>query len=288
VRILSPGSEAFVRRAGSDLARGQEALGPGIGLRAGAIGLLSALGWTEIPCPRRPLVAVLTTGDEVLPPAPDAVPLGPGQIRDANGPALAAAVAEAGARCALRLHAPDDPEALRSAFAACEAAAADVIIAAGGVSVGDFDYVKGAAEERGALDFWRVAIKPGKPLAFGRIGGALFFGLPGNPVSALVTFELFVRPVLRRLGGFRALRRPRVSAVLGEPLAHVSGRREFVRAHLVWRDDTYHAFPEADQGSHQLAALARADALLIADEARGHYDAGEVVPALLLSGDGAD
>lgn len=273
-----PASRQFIRPAGSDLRRGQRALAAGASLDAGEIGLLSALNHTRVLCARRPRVALLTTGDEVVPPGLD--PLTPGQIRDANGPALAAAARTAGAVVMARLHARDDADAVRAAFDAC--AGADVIVASGGVSVGAFDYVTSVLKEAGELAFWRIAIKPGKPLAFGRLGDAVFFGLPGNPVSSLVTFELFVRPVLRRLAGHRAIFRPRVSAVLTTALPHAPGRREFVRAALVWQDDTYQATPTGAQGSHRLASLTDADALLIADEDHGGYAAGDRLPAMLL------
>jgi molybdopterin molybdotransferase len=246
-------------------------------LDAASIGFLSALNRTAVSCPRLPRVAVLTTGDEVAPPG---VPLAPGQIRDANGPALAAAAQEAGADVALRRHVRDDAAAVGDALAAC--AGCDVILASGGVSVGDYDYVKKVVEQAGNLDFWRIAIKPGKPLAFGQAHGALFFGLPGNPVSSLVTFELFVRPVLRRLAGHSAVLRPVVWATLAAPLPHSPGRREFARAHREWHEGAYLARPTGAQGSHRLTSLTGANALLIAHEDRGDYEAGERIPAMLI------
>jgi molybdopterin molybdotransferase len=175
----------------------------------------------------------------------------------------------------------DDRDAVERALDAC--AGCDVIVTSGGVSVGAFDYVKAALEARGGLDFWRIAIKPGKPLAFGRIGGALFFGLPGNPVSSLVTFELFVRPVLRTMAGHRNPLRRVVSAVLATPLPHEPGRREFVRARLTWEGEGYLATPTGAQGSHRLSSLTAADAYLIAHEEHEEYAAGERLPAMLLS-----
>jgi molybdopterin biosynthesis enzyme len=127
-----------------------------------------------------------------------------------------------------------------------------------------------------------VAVKPGKPLAFGKIGKALFFGLPGNPVSSLVTFELFVRPVLRKLAGYKEVTRPQVRAILTTDLPHESGRREFVRAKLHWQENTYHATPTGAQGSHRLTSMVGANALLIAHEDHGDYRAGERLPALAL------
>lgn len=282
VIVRDPGSSTHVRAAGSDIARGSLALGASTTLDAGAIGLLAALGHAHAPCVCCPRVAILTTGDELI--APGAGTLVPGQIFDANGPALAAAVHEAGGRVAHRHHARDSEHAVRDALDACVGSGANLILASGGVSVGDRDYVKTVVQAAGTLDFWRVAIKPGKPLAFGRVGNALFFGLPGNPVSSLVTFELFVRPVLRRLAGHASGHRRAVSALLTAPLSHAPGRREFARARLSWRNDAYHAAPLGAQTSHRLSSLAGADALLIAREDHGDYAAGERLSALLLGG----
>jgi molybdopterin molybdotransferase len=161
--------------------------------------------------------------------------------------------------------------------------ACDVIVSSGGVSVGDHDHVKAVLQQEGTLDFWRIAIKPGKPLAFGTLGSALFFGLPGNPVSSLVTFELFVRPVLRRLAGHQNPHRLQTTATLTEPLAHAPGRREFVRC--AFKPDTtgtLRATPTGLQGSHRLHSMVGANGLLIAHEEHGDYAVGETLPLLLL------
>jgi molybdopterin molybdotransferase len=279
VTIHADGSSGFLRRAGSDIRRGTLALAAGMALDPGAIGILASLNRASVQCPRLPRVALLTTGDEVIPVGDR--PLQIGQIRDSNGPALAAAIRKAGGIVAHRQHVRDTPTAVHQALDAC--AGCDVVVTSGGVSVGAFDYVKAALEERGGLDFWRIAIKPGKPLAFGRLGDALLFGLPGNPVSSLVTFELFVRPALRKLAGCEDVTRPLVSAVLATSLSHERGRREFVRARLTWREDRYVATPTGTQGSHRLSSLAGADAYLIAHEERGDYAIGESLPAMLLS-----
>lgn len=281
VFLFAQASAAFIRRAGSDIARAAKALEAGETLEAGSIGLLSALNQAMVFCPRLPRIGLLTTGDEVIPPGPE--PLRPGQIRDANGPALAAAIQESGSRLVAHRHARDTEADVRRALDSFRGdSACDVILASGGVSVGDLDFVKSVAAEAGALDFWRVAIKPGKPLAFGHVHGSVFFGLPGNPVSSLVTFELFVRPLLRKLAGHAQTARPRVSAELAAPLPHAPGRREFVRARLAWRNDTFLATPTGSQASHRLASLTGADALLIAHEDHGDYAPGDRLPALLL------
>ena len=288
VELLLPASERFIRRVGSDLLVGALALPSGTEIDTGAIGLLAALGQRSVLCRRQPRVAVLTTGDEVYFGGDSTPPFG--SIYDANGPALVAAVQQAGAIVAVHRHIGDDPAAIRAALT--EASGCDLILTSGGVSVGEFDYVKAAVEEIGSLNFWRIAIKPGKPLAFGRIGDALFFGLPGNPVSALVTFELFVRPALRKMAGYSRLQRTLVSAVLGSPLPHEPGRREFVRARLEAPEKQgkagelpagLRALPLGSQDSHRLSSLASADALLIAHEEHGDYAIGDTLPAILLN-----
>lgn len=281
-------SAHFIRRAGSDLPRGALALAAGSILDGAALGLLAALNHTDLPCVRQPRVAVITTGDEII--SVGGPSLQPGQIRDANGPALQAVVHEAGAIPALRFHVPDSLEDTRDALRA--ASECDVIVSCGGVSVGAFDFVKAALEaEGGNVDFWRVAIRPGKPLCFGRIprksrsdlaGSALFFGLPGNPASSLVTFELFVRPVLRKLGGYQSVSRSVLSVRLAAPMDHEPGRREFVRARLSFDGPTPNATPTGAQTSHRLASMLNVDALLVADENRGDYAVGETLPALWL------
>ena len=196
IRFRSLGSAGFVRAAGSDIRRGAEAVEAGVTIDAGIVGLLAALNYPEVACARRPRVGLIVTGDEIVRIGGGALQVG--KIRDANGPALAVAIREAGAEVTVTAYAGDSAVATRAAILQC-AGSCDVIVSTGGVSVGEYDYVKATVEELGLLDFWRIAIKPGKPLAFGRVGNSLFFGLPGNPVSSLVTFELFVRPLLRNL-----------------------------------------------------------------------------------------
>jgi molybdopterin molybdotransferase len=280
VTLRHGGSPAHIRRRGSDLAHGALAIPAGTTLGAGALGLLAALGIADVRCPRRPRVGVLTTGDELV--RSPTIPLQPGQIRDANGPALVAALTEAGAIVDDVQHAADTVQAVRDSFAALSGC--DVIVSSGGVSVGDHDHVRAVLEAQGRLDFWRIALKPGKPLAFGRIGESLFVGLPGNPVSSLVTFELFVRPLLRRLAGHSQFLRPCVLATLSAALDHAPGRREFVRARVAFESGVCTATPTGAQGSHRLHSLIGANALLIAHEDHGRYDAGQSLPALLLSG----
>ena len=279
VTLTHGGSAKFIRGRGSDIAEGALALPKGTTIGAGEVALLAALNLFALSCPRRPRVGLLSTGDELVPVGE--APLGPGQIRDANGPALAAAIAAAGGVLVAHRHARDTPEAIHEALDALSDC--DLILSSGGVSVGDHDHVKAVLQTRGTLDFWRIAIKPGKPLAFGHLGSAVFFGLPGNPASALVTFELFVRPVLRRLAGQARPLRPEIRARLTQNLAHAPGRREFVRASITWNDGIAHATPTGEQTSHRTHSLVGADALLIAHEDRADYEAGETLPALWLT-----
>ncbi|HET8734773.1 MAG TPA: gephyrin-like molybdotransferase Glp [Anaeromyxobacteraceae bacterium] len=215
LRAAEPGR--FVRPAGADVAAGSVALPAGLEVDAGAIGLAAALGLPELPVHRRPRVGILATGDEI-------VPLGghprPGQIFESNGHQLAAACAEAGADPVRLPLARDDRDSLRRSLAA--ARDLDALVCIGGVSVGDRDLVRAGLTGSGArLDFWRVAMRPGKPVAFGRWGRMAVFGLPGNPASSLVTFELFVRPALRALAGLpgtgRIVLRARLSAAEEKP-----------------------------------------------------------------------
>ncbi len=277
VTLRHGGSPSFIRKRGSDIAEGALAIAAGAALGSGEVALLAALGVTEVACPRSPRVGLLTTGDELV---PLGQPLGPGQIYNSNGPALEAAIVEAGGIVAARAHACDTAVETEAAFDALSDC--DVIVSSGGVSMGDHDHVKAVLEKQGGLDFWRIAIKPGKPLAFGKIGSALFFGLPGNPASSLVTFELFVRPVLKKLAGHNKVLRPEIRATLATPLEHSRGRREFVRAGLEWRDGVAYATPTGAQTSHRTHSLVGADALLVANESHGDYVAGDVLPALLI------
>ncbi len=283
VCVLTPASAAYIRRAGSDLPSGALAIPKGSEIDTGAAALLAALGHRTASCTQRPRVAVLTTGDEIYSGAGD-LPFG--SIYDANGPALAAAIEQAGGDAKFQRHpVADDLEAVRSALRGVNDC--DIVITSGGVSVGQFDFVKAAVEEMGSLDFWRIAIKPGKPLAFGRLGSALFFGLPGNPVSSLVTFALFVRPALRKRAGYSRLFNPVIPVTLGAALPHQPGRREFARARLETvsgKDGSeLRAFPLGAQDSHRLSSLALAEVLLIAHEDHQDFDAGETLPAMFLN-----
>jgi molybdopterin molybdotransferase len=242
------------------------------------IALLAALGVHPVPVTRRPRVAILSTGDEL---APLGEHPGPGQIRESNAPYLAAAVARAGAEPVLLGIARDRTEEIRAKLQ--QAASADLVLSSGGVSVGDYDLVKQILSEQGSIDFWRVRMRPGKPLAFGLLGATPLLGLPGNPVSAAVTFELFGRPAIRKMLGCRQIERPTVEVVYeGEDIERAE-RRQFVRTRLTSRGGTLVSGTTGAQGSHIISSLRGATALLIVMEGEGVIRTGDHAQALLLN-----
>jgi molybdopterin molybdotransferase len=263
-----------VREAGDDLRAGATVLTAGSVLSPAAIGLAAAAGRAVVRCARVPRVAVLATGDELREPG---APLGPGQLHDSNALTLTALARRAGAVVVSAGHVADRPDATREAIAGA-LEAADVVVISGGVSVGPHDHVKPALTALGVReDFWRVALRPGKPTWFGTRGATLVFGLPGNPVSAMVTFLLFVRPALAALQGASAAP-GRLRAVLAVPLPRHADRDECVRVRL--RDGR--ATPTGPQGSHQLSSMLGADGLAIVPRGEGELPAGaevEVEPA---------
>lgn len=267
-----------VRYPGEDVKPGDVLAPAGTELGPAEIALLAALGVHPVRVTRRPRVAILSTGDEL---APLGEPLRPGQIRESNGPYLIAAVRRAGGEPVPLGIARDRADDIRAKLAA--ARDADLILTSGGVSVGDYDLVKQILGEQGDIQFWRVRMRPGKPVAFGRLGEVPLLGLPGNPVSAAVTFELFGRPAIRTMLGCRDVERPLVDVVLaGQPIQRVD-RRNFVRARLDSRDGTLTATPTGTQGSHIISSLRGATALLVVMEGEGIVRPGEHLPALLLN-----
>lgn len=268
---------AYVRDAGHDTATGDEIVLPRP-LTPAAIAVLASLGLADVEVHRRPRVAVITTGDELAAPG---MRLGAGQIHDANGPALAAAVAEAGGEQRPWSRIADEATALEQALTEASAYA-DLILVAGGVSVGRHDLVREAIERLGSLDFWRIAMQPGKPMAVGRIGSTPVIGAPGNPVSALVVTELFVRPLLRAMVGLAGDGRSRVRARMSDRVGKDPSRRAYLRVSLEQTDDGWAARPAGGQLSSQLRALADADALLIVPEGEPEAAAGGEYEALLL------
>ncbi len=255
LEAVAPGS--FVRPRGEDAQEGEVLLGRGTPLGIPELGLLAGQGMLTAPVPRRPRVAILSTGDELCradePPA--------GRIVDTNAPSLSLAVARAGGLPTVLGIARDTLEEVSSRLV--DAQSFDVVITSAGVSVGERDFVKAALAQQGVeMNFWRVAIKPGKPLAVGRRGPTLYFGLPGNPTSSLVTFELFVRPVLRRLLGHTEVAPPLVPGRLDGELRKPSGLAHYLRVTTVWREGALWARPLATQTSGALRSAAAATHLL--------------------------
>ncbi len=280
VHFASPAvAGQHVRRAGEDIAAGSAVLAAGARIGPGEIAVLASLGLAAVRVGRRPRVSILATGDELCrlgdPPRP-------GQIISSNEHALAAQSREAGAEVIRIQLVPDDRAATEAAFIA--ALDGDVVVSSGGVSVGDHDHVRAAMDAVGiAIDFWKVAMRPGKPVTFGVAGGgALCFGLPGNPVSSLVSFELFVRPALLALAGAAELERPRAEVVLADPIGKAPGRALYLRAAITRRGDRLEATPHAKQGSGMLSSLVGVDALVEVAAELGDQPAGARCPALLL------
>ena len=274
-----PRAGDHVRRAGDDLASGATALVRGTRLRATHLPLLASLEANRPAVVRRPVVTILATGDELREPGAIARP---GTIVETNGPALAAMARAIGATTRLLPIAPDDPARLRAALLDA-LDGADVVLTIGGVSVGDHDLVKPALASVGVdLDFWRVSIKPGKPLAVGRRGKTRILGLPGNPVSALVTFVLFGAPLLRALSGERSPLPKARLARLARELRHTPGRTELVRATLTYQDGAAIATPVTSQSSGSLVSIAWADALIVLPKDSAGAPAGSSVSILEL------
>jgi molybdopterin molybdotransferase len=248
-----------VRSRGRDLHEGDLVLSKGTRLRPQEIGLLAMLGQAEIVVYRRPRLALLSSGDELL---PVNAPISPGKIHESNSYALSALAESAGLEL-IRLGVASDSEFdISSRLDRAVDDHADVIVSTAGVSVGAFDYVKSVVESHGELGFWKVNMRPGKPLAYGRYRGIQFFGLPGNPVSAFVGFEVFVRPALEKLSGLISKPAVRQKAVLGEPI-NSDGRESYLRAIVKEEDGRIFVHLAGHQGSDNIFSLVRANALLI-------------------------
>jgi len=312
-----------VRPAGEDVRAGQVVLAPGKVLRSQEIGMLAAVGRTEVAVVRRPRVAILATGDEVVPPDQ---PPGPGQIRDANSYTVAAQVQAYGGVPLLLGVARDQEELVRRGMQEALARKADLVITSGGVSVGDFDLVKQVLAAEGEMHFWSLNMKPGRPLAFGVIDapstgsgrapstgsgrapstsstqlsrsgqapstsstqlsrsgrGIPLLGLPGNPVAAMISTDLFARPALLKMQGLSDWSRPIVMARLSQPIRRKDGRRHYLRVRLHETEIGYEATLTGDQGSGILTSLVQADGLAVIPEEADHLHAGAAVQVILL------
>jgi molybdopterin molybdotransferase len=266
------------REAGEDLRKGETILTKGTVLRAAEIGLLASVGRARVRVRKRPRVAVFSTGDEIV----DLdQPIERGQIRDSNRYTLASAIRAAGAEPWVRGIVRDSPDALRGALR--EGLAADAIVTSGGVSVGDHDHMKPVLSELGTIDFWAIAIRPGRPLAFGELKDGErrvpIFGLPGNTVSALLTFEIFVRPALLRMQGRQNVARPRAKARLAEPVDKVGSLRVFARG--IYDPEAGTVRLTGPQGSGILRSMSLANCLIDLPVGPSRIEKGEEVDVIL-------
>jgi molybdopterin molybdotransferase len=274
----APAAGANIRDAGEDIRPGQVVLSAGAIIGPADLGVLASAGRASIAVHRRPRVAIVSTGSELV--EVDQTPQR-GQVVNSNAYALAAAVREAGAEAIVLPKVEDRPEAVRARLA--EALEADVVLTTGGVSVGALDFVNESLAALGVdRIFWKVAQKPGKPLAFGRRGDRLVFGLPGNPVSALVCFYVYVRPALRRMQGHRRLHLPVLPARLSRSVRKANGLTEFVRVQLEETTDGLVATAAASQSSGVLSALGAGAGLLIGPAERSELASGERYPVIIL------
>jgi molybdopterin molybdotransferase len=273
-----------VRPAGEDVRRGEEVLAPGRLIRPQEIGVLASLGYETVRVHRQPRVAILATGDELL---EVHEPLAPGKIRNSNEYTNAALVVRTGGIPVRLGIARDEVADLTAKIGLGLDQGADLFLTSGGVSVGDYDVVKDVLGAEGQMQFWQVNMKPGKPLAFGLLPGrekgkqVPLLGLPGNPVSAMVSFEQFARPAILKMLGHADLAKPTIQATVDEPLKN-SGRRGFVRVVVTRGVDGYHARTTGEQGSGVLTSMARANGLAIVPEGTYHVEAGREVTVQML------
>lgn len=270
----APRIGAHIRLEAEDMAAGDLVFEAGQVITPPMVGMMASLGVATVQVSRRPTVAVVTTGDELV---PVTEPLAPGKIRDSNGPALAAQAVSAGGHVLGPLHAGDDLESIRAAVRT--ALAADVVLFSGGVSVGRYDYVRQVLDEMGIdLLFWKVRQRPGKPLAFGQIEGRTVFGLPGNPVSSAICFEQYVRPALAKMLGRTTVMPALVSAVLEEPTPKKAGLHYFSRGIATY--DPAGCLQVRDTGpqaSNLYSSMVQANCLIHLDEGMEHPAAGTPV-----------
>jgi len=286
-----PGSN--LRRAGEDVKTGAVALAAGTPLRPAELGVVASLGLDRVEARRRPCVAYFSTGDELLKVGESPAP---GRVYDSNRATLAGMLARAGCDGIDLGIVPDDPMALEQALTRA-ALEADAVISSGGVSVGDADYIRPLMRRAGEVLFWKLALKPGRPFAFGRLNppaadspahgerpGALFFGLPGNPVAAMVTFYLLVRPALLAMQGRADLDPPRTRVPVLHGLAKKAGRTEVLRGVLEAADGKWQVRATGAQGSGLLTSMAKANCLVVLEHERGDVGAGEPVDVLILDG----
>jgi len=274
------GSGECVRRAGEDLQAGAPALGAGAALGPQQLALLAAIGRDRVVVRPRPRVLVISTGSELIEVGNRAAF---GEVTDSNSYLIAAAAKDAGADARRIGIVPDDHAKLLDVLET-QLLRADVLITTGGVSMGAFDVVKEALSDLGTVEFTKVAMQPGMPQGFGTVGpdSTPIFTLPGNPVSAYVSFEVFVRPAIRRMLGVKPMYRPLVRATLAQPIVKREGKRAYVRARIEVSEGTYLVTPVGGMGSHLVADLALANALVVVPERVGDVPAGATVSVMML------
>ena len=276
---LPPGSN--VRPSGEDVLKGQLVLEAGTVIRPSVVGVLASLGLQQARVIRRPVVSILATGDELV---GVGEALGPGQIFDSNSAGVAASVVAAGGLPRVLGIARDTLDSLHQKLE--EVTGSDLLITSAGVSKGDYDIVKDVLNERGDINFWSVRMRPAKPLAFGHLRGdgspIPMLGLPGNPVSAMVAFEMFARPAIRTMLGMSNLARPMVTGILTGPIFNGDGRRVYARVEVEKRDGIYYAAPTGPQGSNILTSMSRANGLAICPDDETYRQAGDPVDIIML------
>jgi len=270
---------ASVRPVGEDVQQGEKVLGAGQVLRPQDLGLLASLGVAQVAVVRKPRVALLSTGDELL---PVEQPLSPGKIRDSNSYSLRGMLTLLGAEPLYLGIAEDTAAAVRHKLQSAIDAGADLILSSAGVSVGARDVVKDVLAQLGAVGFWRVNMRPGKPLAFGQVAGIPFVGLPGNPVSSLTTFEVFVRPAILKMLG-QPFDVPTLDVTLGEDMES-DGRESYIRVVLQRENGSLHAYSTGTQSSGALSSLVKAHALLIIPAGVRQVRRGAVLPVRPFAG----
>lgn len=279
VAIYQPSvTGTHIRYQGDDIRSGQKIIQSGSKLRPQDLGILAMLGMAKVPVHRAPRMALLSSGDELV--TADA-PLKVGKIRDANTYTLTACAHKTGTKVIQLGIVPDDRAAIKSVLDRAVDEKVDMIVSSAGVSVGAYDFVREVVEEQGRLEFWKVNVRPGKPLAFGSYQDIPFFGLPGNPVSAFISFEIFVRPVLQKMNGLDSFLRPRQIVCLEEEITS-DGRESYLRASLTNQDGHWMAKLAGHQGSGNLLSLVRANALLIVPSGVKSLPAGTIIEAWLI------
>ena len=266
-----------IRRAGESVARGSLVLSKGTVMRPSEIGVLASLGRTHVRVIRRPVIAILATGDELV---EIGQPLPPGKIYNSNTYSVAALVKRYGGIPRILGIALDREDSMAAKLQ--EGLDSDMLITTGGVSVGDYDVVKDVLAKHGEITFWTVRMKPGKPLAFGTIKGVAHLGLPGNPVSSMITFELFVRPAILKMMGKKNWAKPTIEAVIEESVPNKDGRRIFARAIVEKHGEQYFARLTGPQGSGILTSMTRANGLVVVPEEKTEVKAGEKVRVMML------